>query len=272
MSNFQEIDPTTFIDQTRQLPANGRGAWTSTGIGFSRYYRLSPKGTPRAGSEAEKSLDHWAVSAGIQGLREVLADGGYVDRASSKYVGNFGTELSEGVKAFQAANSDPAVDVRLVADGVFGPASARALFTPLVDAAGAEYSIPNDLLRGVVWHESWLDPGAVGYYIYYKNYDGTTRYGGVDRGIEQNNSKANPSTSWATAYDPRWAVRDAGKRLRTAFNRLQGLYPNRDEQTLWDAAIVSHNSPANGLSWAKLGAPPTTQAAEYVASVRKSVY
>lgn len=272
MSTFQEVDPTSFINEVKQLPENGRGAWTTRGIGFSRFYKLSPKGVPRIGSECEKSLDHWAVGAGTHAMRQRLVELELIDEATGENVGRYGTGMRDSVKAFQAANVDPVDDVQLNADGVVGFGTVRAMFTPVIDEASDAKNIPNNYLRGVLWHESWLDPGAVGYYIYYINYDGTTRYGGVDRGLEQNNSRANTSVSWETAYDFRWSIEDAAKRLRGQYEKLKAKYPNRGDDVLWPAAIVSHNSPANGDSWARLGAPPTTQAAEYVQSVLKAIY
>lgn len=269
---FTEVNPESFIDPVEKLPATGRGAWSSRGIEFSNRYQLSPKGVARLGTECEKSLDHWAVGAAINAIRARLVYLGLTDKAADRNTGRFGSDMNEGVRAFQAANFDPMTEKPLWVDGIVGMSDSRALWTPVIDRSEEKYQIPKHLLRGLLNHESLLDTGAVGYYIYYINYDGTTRYGGVDRGLEQNNSKANTSVDWRTAFDADWSIDDGGRRLRVQYDKLYADYPNQTSDVLWDAAIVSHNSPANGRSWARLGAPPTTQAAAYVASVYNSVY
>jgi peptidoglycan hydrolase-like protein with peptidoglycan-binding domain len=273
---FNEVDPTKF-----ELPVGttGRGAWNSRGHGFNEWrYALSPRGVARMGSQCEKGLDYWATGAAIYAIRRRLIALGFVDEPDLKFVGTFGTEMQTAVKNWQATASDPSDGRELDTDGTVGRSDARALWTPLLDKAEAQNKIPEHYLRGQINFESGgLDPGAVGYYIWYASaQSGTTeptwRFGGVDRGLQQNNSKHNPDISWAKAFDASWAIADAGIRLRSRFNELKSKYSTRSDDVLWQAAICSHNSPAYGDSWARVGAPPNTIASNYVAGCLKGRY
>lgn len=259
MARYDQVNPETLINVTNKTPANGRGAWTRSGIDFSSVYMLAPEGQKRIGTVAEKSLDHWAAAAGVRAIQLEL---GYQAFEPGTPDGIWGPKTTEAAKAFQK-------DSGLYADGEFGRKSAQALFTPAIDQAEETFNIPNHFLRGMIASESALDPGAVGYYIYY----GTElTYRGVDRGPGQINSKSHPEISWVDAYQFNIAVDYTGDRLRDTFNDLKRRYPTATTAVLWDAAIVSHNNPSAGRLWARYGVPPTEAAALYVSKVKTAIY
>lgn len=259
MTTLLKVDPESLINTTKKTPKNGRGAWTKLGIDFANVYMLAPEGEKRVGSVAEKSLDHWAAAAGVRAIQIEL---GYQAYQPGVVDGIWGPKTTEAVKEFQS-------DAGLTADGEFGRRSAQALFTPSIDQAEETFSIPGHFLRGMINSESALDPGAVGYYIYY---GASLEYRGVDRGVGQINSKAHPEISWLDAFQFNIAVDYTADRLRDTFNALKKANPNQQTAVLWDAAIVSHNNPSAGRSWAKNGVPPTEAAALYVDKVKKAIY
>ena len=257
MSTFSQVDPESFIDTVAKTPKFGRGAWTKSGIGFSALYMLAPDGEKRIGTVAQLGLAHWAVAAGALGIqRELKALGLYAGALD----GIFGPATKAAVEAFQKSKG-------LIVDGEFGRASAKALFTPLIDAAEAAENIPSHFLRGMINSESALDPGAVGYYIYY---GASLSYRGVDRGPGQINSKAQSQVSWVDAFNFKFAAKWTAERLRKTYDSLESWYPNTDSDDLWDAAICSHNNPFAGNLWARDGVPPTEAAAESGTEARRS--
>lgn len=271
MSTLVEVtDPQArFVDPARHLPEHGRGAWTTDGIGFSWRYELNPDGQARIGSLAGASLDHWAVAAGCAAIQDRLQDLGQLRPLADTERGLYGPDTTEAVRAFQADATDPADGAPLAQDGTVGRSDARALFTPVITAAERRLAIPARLLRGEVNHESALDPGAVGYYIYY---GATLTYRGVDRGSCQINSKAHPDVTWRQSFDLRFAVNWSAKALRARFDTYRSRWPDQRAAALWDAAVCGHNSPLWGQQWAEAGAAPNEQAAAYVAAVKAARY
>lgn len=265
---FFEVNPDRFIKPARAEPAHGRGAWTRTGIEFDYRYALPPAGqtTPRIGTVAEKSLDHWAVAAGCYAIQRRLVAVGAMTATATSSRGVFNQHTKDGLITFQAANSDPQTQAPLVDDGTAGISDARALFTPLILDAERSHGIPDRLLLGETNHESRIDPGAVGYFIYYPDYRG------VDRGVSQINSKAHPDVTWEQAFDPAFCFDWSAARLRSYFNQFRKVNTKVADTVLWDAAVCAHNNPSAGLLWARNGFPPTDQAAAYVAAVRAARY
>lgn len=253
---FTEVNPNTFVDVPNGKPAHGRGAWTKTGIGDDYRYHLR-KGV-RVGNEAEKSLDHWAVSAGVGTIQQRLQDLGHMEAVSEENLGNFGRATEAGVRDFQADNG-------LSVDGTIGRTDAKVLFQLLIDSNQVRRDIPDNLLRGLIMQESVLDPGAVGYYTFRDS--GT--FAGIDRGLSQINSEAHPDILWETSFDAGYAVGYSGKRLRVAFDVFTEDYPNRSVAMRWDASVCSHNSPVRARTWLRTGAP-SDEAAAYVAAVKKA--
>lgn len=263
---YFEIDPEGFIDPTAEEPEHGRGAWTREGIGFDYRYMVSPDRASRIGRTAHESLAHWAVAAGCAAIQRRLIELEHLEPLPQRRMGIFNQAVADAVTGFQLTNFDPDGGAELVVDGIVGRSDARSLFTPLVMEAEARHRIPNKLLLGQTVHESALDPGAVGYFIFYPDYRG------VDRGFSQINSRAHPDITWADAFDPKFALEYSAKRMRTTFNSFRREYPDQKKSVLWDAAVCSHNSPLNGRNWASSGVAPTEQAAAYVAAVKNARY
>jgi hypothetical protein len=258
-----QVNPETFIDTARQLPPQGRGAWTRAGIGDDYRYHRRPAGEVRVGNEAERSLDHWAVSAGVWAIQARLDLLGFLEGLPAEKRGIYNSRTRQAVIAFQRANN-------LEPDGIVGRIDARTLWTPIIDRWTASQQIPDRLLRGKVNHESAIDPGAIGYFIYYDR-EGTIVYGGVDRGLAQINSKAQPQIGWRDAYEPWESIEWSARRLRTSFAAFTRDYPHRPVGMRWDAAVCAHNSPARAREWLETGAP-SPEAAAYVAAVKAARY
>lgn len=258
MTTFTQVDPNVLMDVDGHRPANGRGAWVREGIGFDYRYAINPAGQPRIGTVAERSLAHWAVAAGAWAVQARLTSLGHLVTLPESERGIFGPKTRAAVRAFQAVSRDPDGGAALQEDGTVGRSDARALFGPLLASAEHKYSIPSRLLVGETNHESRLDPGAVGYFIFYPDYRG------VDRGMSQINSRANPSVSWRQAFDPVFSIGWSGARLRRAHDDFKAANPKQVEAVLWDAAVCNHNNPAAARRWAELGYAPTPEAAKYV--------
>lgn len=263
---FTQVDPEKFIDVTKQTPYNGRGAWTKQGIEFGHRYGQNPESAPRIGTQAEKSLSHWAVAAGTWAIQARLIRLGFMVSIADTEKGIFGPKTKAGVVAFQKQNVDPENNSPLFVDGIVGMSDARSLFTPLIHTAERKYGIPDHFLIGQTRHESALDPGAIGYYIFYPDYRG------VDRALSQINSKANLSITWQQAFNPVVSIEWSAKRLQTYYELYKGMYPKQTDEVLWDAAVCAHNNPTAGRSWAKYGFPQTESAASYVNAVKAARY
>lgn len=259
MAKYYQVNPESFIDTKKKVPLTGRGAWAKRGIDFAGVYALNKEGETRIGLAAEKSLDHWAVAVGALDIQNELKKAGFDPGTPDGIVG---PNTEKAIKAFQKAH-------KLTEDGRFGRMSARALYTPIIDAEEAAHKIPGHYLRGIINGESALDPGAVGYYIYYGD---TLTYRGVDRGPGQINSSAHPQISWLEAFSFRYAAKWTADRLRTNYDNLKAKYPKTKDEALWDAAICAHNNPSAAQTWAKNGAAPTEAAATYVSHVKAAIY
>lgn len=266
MATLHSVNPERFVTPDTGKPPTGRGAWTRAGIEFNYRYTLAKEPAQRIGTRAEVSLDHWAVAAGSYAIQLRLVELNHMTPPGDAERGIFGPRTVEAVREFQGLNSDPDGNADLTVDGVVGRSDARALFTPLIRKAEAKYSIPHSLLVGETNHESGLDPGAVGYYIYYPDFRG------VDRGMSQINSKANNQVSWLNSYNPWFSSDWSAARLRDYFDRFKKSYPKQPDSVLWDAAVCAHNNPSAAGSWAAKGHAPTDSAALYVTSVKNAVY
>lgn len=258
---------------TLPIPKTGRGAWRTEGIGFLDRYTINPATYPRIGTVAEQSLAHWAVAAGARAIQHRLQALGHLGVIAADDYGVWGPLTDTAIRRFQAANRDPKEDVALAVDGICGRGDSRALWTPVLASTETALGIPGKWLRGQVTFESGeLDAGAVGYYIYYTNPDGSTRFGGIDRGLAQINSKANVAVTWDQSYDPAFAFTWTARNMRSRADYYRAEYPGLSETVLWEAAVCWHNSHVNGDAWAKLGGPPNEVAAAYVAHVKAAIY
>lgn len=259
-----QVDPAGFVDGMFE-PAHGRGAWTKTGIDFDYRYALAPTRDQRIGTRCEEGLEYWATAAGCLAIQHRLAELQFYDMVKDEH-GVFNKRMQTAVRAFQTQNSDPMTGAQLLQDGTVGTTDARSLFTPVIRKKETKYAIPDKLLLGETVHESAMDPGAVGYYIYYPDYRG------VDRGMSQINSKANSTVSWMEAFSPTFSLDWSGRRLRTIYTQFKTQYPTTPDLELWNAAVCAHNNPSAAIQWAKTGFPPTVDAAKYVQAVRNSTY
>lgn len=269
MTTFTQVDPGTFLQPEKHLPPNGRGAWTKTGIGFSDRYCLSKDPAERIGTLANKSLAHWAVAAGAYAIQSRLVKLGLMDTVAENERGVFGLRTDKAVRTFQSGSVDPESGAHLVVDGIVGRSDARALFTPLIDAAERKLGIPDRLLRGQCNHESALDPGAVGYWIYY---GATLEYRGVDRGALQINSRSNPQVSWEKAFDFGYATSWSAASLAAHHDEYATRFPEQTPTVLWEAAALAHNNPSAGLQYARTGVLPSEAAANYLKAVLTARY
>lgn len=266
MTTFEKVNPEEFVNISKSTPEYGRGAWSRAGIGFEYRYAVNPVKNERIGKNADRSLDYWAVAAGSHAIASRLVTLGYLDGLDPERLGVYNRRISRAVRRFQSENMDPDGDSSLYVDGIVGRSDARALFTPVIRRAERKWSIPNKLLLGETNHESAMDPGAIGYFIFYPDYRG------VDRGMSQINSKANPQVTWADAFDPNFSIDWSARRLRSYFDSYRNSYPRRDASILWDAAVCAHNNPSAANKWAEQGYAPTEAAAKYVASVKNAIY
>lgn len=225
-------------------PARGRGAWPTGGSGGTlsadgkspgKFYRstgtLPPIGrvawaADRTGSwVGVDEYATWRATAAVQAHLNTLG-------AHLAVTGVWTATLDAAVKAWQGKAG-------LTADGVYGPASAKAMWTPvladacvLVDASHPELF---RLARGHVAYESGWDPGAVGV------------VSPVDLGLGQINGPAHPAMSAAARLDPMkalpWVAAFVDDNLR-AFNYDV------------DAAVAAYNLGQGGTrGWIKAGRP-----------------
>lgn len=265
---FIDIEPQSLINFEKKTPENGRLSWTAEGKANNLWNYGYIVGAPKIGTNAEKSLEAWSVCAGSWSYQSILMKEGFLRELDGPELGIFGPATKAAVQAMQRAHTDPATGRKLDPDGTIGRSDSRALLTPIIDAAERKYKIPLHYLRGEINLESSLDAGALGWVIWY---GADKEYRGVDRGLCQINT-LHKEVGWGRAYNPYFAIDWSANFMREAFDDYVRRYPDRNRNILWDAAICHHNNPSAALSWARDGAPPTTQAASYVNFVKRSIY
>lgn len=229
----------------------GRGAWPTSGAGGTltmdsttkatkpgRFYMLSTDTSKLVGLAAYRALkagtpadlNELAVYYGVRAIQTGLVQGGFkgADGRVLTIDGILGKNGAHAIKAFQTSK-------QLTADGVFGPASAKAMFRPLMDTAAFGKGVPADLLCGHVTYESGVDPGAVG------------RSDSDDLGMGQINGRAHPDLSIEDRFNP-----------LVAFNYVAGII--RDNLAAFpanvDDAIAAYNLGRYGCQqWIAAGRP-----------------
>lgn len=193
------------MSATITYPADGRGAWPATGKGGTlsldgktpgRFYRhaITPATTigvnayraDREGTETD--IDQYAVWRAAAAIQTELKDLGYLPTGID---GLWGKGTSDAVIAWQNR-------MGLTPDGVYGPASAKAMFVPAIRryAIAVDAAQANSLTRivtGTINLESGWDPGAVG-------------SDPNDLGLGQINGPAHPTMSVNDRLNPRLAL------------------------------------------------------------------
>lgn len=189
---------------TYPLRNQGRGSFPLSGTGGTingagdkpgRFYRAPGSGAPKDllmpgligfrahRDNAECSINHYAVYRAVMFLQASFGE---------KVDGILGPKTDAKVKAWQERQG-------LKADGIYGPASARRLLTPLVERS-AQIVHPEwasdlaKIMRGTVSYESGWDHGAVGI------------QDPRDIGIAQAHLPVHPNLSVDDALDPQRAL------------------------------------------------------------------
>ncbi len=196
---------------TITYPVQGRGSWSSKGVGGTLtydgkltgpYYRVSTAVLPRTGSAASAavrsgtavSIDDYAVHRAVMAVQAALREQGYTGRTGLPLptTGVWGLDSDAAMKKFQTAKGLPN-------EGVMGKRTSMALFGPLVTQAASDVDYAHRaelerIMRGTIGWESGWDPGAVG---------GKTPH---DIGLGQINGLAHPSMSVEARLDPKRAL------------------------------------------------------------------
>lgn len=245
---------------------HGRGGWSAKGeggtlnldgTGRGPYYRAPAEGStmPRIGSRVAKairsssrveqiSINDYAVYRGTMAVQNRLANLGY----QIDIDGVWGPGTDGTVKDWQGKQG-------LVADGIYGPATARAMWEPVlaheVNRRHAFFGFLDStvvsMLAGHASHESGWDPGAVGY------------VNPRDLGLYQVNLDAHDDITEKEATDP-------VSMAAWAFDFVVGNL----NYTGWNVndAIACYNAGRGGAeSWVRDGRPEG-RIADYVRAVR----
>lgn len=231
----------------------GRGAWTlkggllpakpgGTGAG---YYRLAVDKEKPVGSAwvtgSDTSDSAHSVNLAVRALQVAFG------MATPDLDGWLGPKTSAAGIAAQKK-------LGVEADGIFGPATMKALFAAHINRRADMYAVPRKILNGIVGYESAFDPGAVG-------------VSGWDHGFCQINLGAHKDVSIEAAMNPEFALDFTAKDLRTVYNRTYVVKPGITSEFAWRVAILNHNSPKNAIYLRDTGEYPTAQSREYVEKV-----
>lgn len=220
------------VDQSKYV---GRAAWTAL----------------RAGTPTD--LNEFAAHLAVKAIQTQLVAGGFTARDGSalRVDGVFGRNVDHAVRLFQAAKG-------LTVDGVFGSASARAMFHPLMAAAAGGRGVPVDLLCGTVTYESGVDPGAVGV----QDAD--------DLGMGQLNVRAHPALTIEDRFNPSLALAYVAGIIRGNLD----AFPNQDD------AIAAYNLGRAGCNawiaagrpewWTPAGATSSRNVWKYISAVKSA--
>lgn len=230
-------------------PLYGRGAWTSNGMGNNgRYYMLVSSGV-QVGSHAVTNPaldlacnDYRAVNWGVKQIQTRCNE--LVKQATPLVVdGWFGARTDTAVRAMQQR-------LGVNPDGQVGPATAKAMWRPLVVMSEGANGLNNNYLGGIMSHESLYDPGAVG----------SITPG--DKGLLQWHNQA-----YAQSFDYHWSIPQGALRFATAWR----AYAGKGEDLQIACSIGQHNSPTQADAAYVAGkVPEDTAFAGYIADVLRA--
>jgi hypothetical protein len=197
------------------------------GTGSTGYYRLAHGEETPIGSAWIRRTDtsHHAqcVYYGVVSLQEAL---------EIEPDGWFGPQTDAALRRFQTV-------MGLEVDGLAGPTTMKALFTPAIRAAAATHEVPIQVMGGLVMNESSMDPAAVG-------------INGADHGLCQINLNVH-DIELDQALDPAFALDWSAEDLRRVHDRWDRESSRVDP---WHIAIANHNSPKMARQWAVSGTAP----------------
>lgn len=223
----------------------GRGAWSAVGKdNGARTYVYLP-GKPMDGHRQPNgtfaSINHEAVNLGVKAMQERINTLNLT--ADVVADGVLGPGTTKALKVVQE-------HYHLVPDGNAGAKTMRALWHPLIAVLETSHGLPAHILWGIAKHESLLDPGAVGE---------TTP---ADRGLVQFNTDLG-SVSIAQAHDAAVALPKAASRLETALDN----YAGKGADLQLKCTVASWNAPAWASQWYHNGQAPNDRITKYVADV-----
>lgn len=223
----------------------GRGAWTSIGKDNGSRYFTFKDGLPLDGASPTKDVNYQAVNLGVLAIQKRVNS--FPPAPKLVEDGLYGLRTAEAVKIAQAQV------LKVGADGVVGPTTAKALWKDILIWNAGVYHVPASQLYGFMMLESVADPAAVGF---------TTP---SDRGLSQINLVAHPTVTVEQAFDPHFAIDYTADRLARARAQFSGK--GVDLKTY--CAIAQHNSPRAASLWYRDGLPPNEDIKKYVDLVLK---
>lgn len=220
--------------------ANGRGAWSRSGIGGT-LRRKSGEMVPGpfyAAAEGDQRIQihvYRALKAGVTpeindlavflGAKAVQKLLGFDEKGQD---GIIGPNTDEKIREKQR-------ELKVATDGLVGRKTMQAMVMPLVHEAEKKHGVRWQILCGKLANEGAWDPGAVGYHDV------------SDLGLSQINIRAHPKVSPNEAYDPHFAV-DFGARYMA--QNLATFDGNERD------AIAAYNLGAGGCrQWIAAGRP-----------------
>lgn len=227
-------------------------AWVDENGKF-RTYRMT---WPRMGSEGGRE------GYAVRGIQNELLFLGLLPE--DEVNGLYNRPTKRAIKAFQ---SDEGLNV----DGQVGPTTAKYLFFHRVQETQLDRTydfegertrvpeIPDNLLFGVLKHESHFDPGA-----YYVNTNGS-----IDRGIAMINNESHADIPDDVAYAPSFAIPYTGMRMKMAFKAFRKEFTSASETLLWNATILQHNTPVGARKLLQTGEYATEKNRLYVEKIRE---
>lgn len=221
----------------------GRGAWPASGRGGTLrtdgrtpgpYYLLADNDSDQIGLETwcrrtrglPVQQDDLAVFHGVVAIQLLVSS--FAPGGMLKGDGIFGPGTAIAVRTAQS-------HFGLIADGVVGRKTMPRLLRSAVVQTARVNSVPPEPVYGILANEGAWDPAAVG------------TLDANDLGLAQINTVAHPTTTFAEAFCPSYAIRFVATYLAAAMTLVDGNL--RD-------AVVSYNLGYGGTrQWIRAGRP-----------------